>query len=69
MAVGGTEIGSWKEEVLFTLLHEARHVAQFRRGMFKASEVVASEIDAERFAKRGLAKWRREQRSAALMAA
>ena len=61
-ALGGTEIESWQEEVLLTLLHEARHVYQFGRSMFDPWETIPAEIDAERFAKRGLAKWRREQR-------
>jgi hypothetical protein len=65
-AVGGTIIESWEEEVLLTLLHEARHVHQFEYGMFTAGdESDAAEIDAERFAKRGIAKWRRAQRIAA----
>ena len=58
-AVGGTEIGSWEEEVLLTLLHEARHIHQFEHGTFPASDSLGAEIDAERFAKRGLRKWRR----------
>lgn len=60
--VGGTEIESWDEEILLTLLHEARHAYQFEHGTFHTSESVAAEIDAERFAKRGLTKWRRERR-------
>jgi len=62
-AVGGTKIESWDEEVLLTLLHEARHVWQFEHGTFSAEESIPAEIDAERFAKRGLAKWRRMQRT------
>lgn len=68
-AVGGTEIESWEEEVLLTLLHEARHVHQFEYAMFPAEESVAAEIDAESFAKRGLAKWRRLHRIAEHVAA
>ncbi len=67
-AVGGTEVESWEEEVLFTLLHEARHVYQFVHGMFEDDDIGA-EIDAERFAKRGLKAWRREQRWTSKMAA
>jgi len=63
-AVGGTEIESWEEEVLLTLLHEARHVHQFAQQTFPAKESIPAEIDAESFAKRGLTKWRRLHRIA-----
>jgi hypothetical protein len=58
--VGGTMLHSWEEEVVFTMLHEARHVRQFARGEIDRWQEVDSEIDAERFARRLLKTFRRE---------
>jgi hypothetical protein len=57
---GGTVFSSWDEEVVFTMLHEARHVRQFQRGTFNRWQMVDSEIDAEAFAKRMLRRYRKE---------
>lgn len=59
--VGPVVFDSWLEEVLFVMLHEARHVRQFRRLQFKERQKALAEVDAEKFAKRALAKWRRTQ--------
>lgn len=49
-------IRDWTEEVVHLAAHEARHTHQFRRGLPR------SEIDAERWAHRQLAAYRRRDR-------
>jgi hypothetical protein len=64
--VGGTVFESWDEEVVFTMLHESRHVRQFASGTFEKWQEIDSEIDAERFAKRLFRIYKREAKSNAV---
>lgn len=50
-------VGDWREHLLSVAAHEAFHLIQFQRGWS------ASEVEAERHARRMIARWRHAARA------